>query len=84
MKIIHDPKNTIRIESLWAILSVDEIDGLEGVIAVNGPNNTMFPLIAADPERLESIKELARQNKKFTKKKMKLVRFTTRIDLEEL
>lgn len=57
--IIDDRDNHLKIESIWAFVSVDD-DGNEGVCAAQlmGPGSLM-PLIAADPARLDSLRPIA-------------------------
>lgn len=76
--VVHDPKNTFRIESVWAYISQDE-DGNEGVCAVNG-----LPLLAADPTRLAAIRGVAVRMKELTPKKIILIRLHQREDMEEI
>lgn len=77
--IIHDPENKFKIESVWVFISEDEKG--EGVCGVAmGKDMPMMPLIAADEKRLASLKPIAAEISKHTKKKVKLIRLTTRIE----
>lgn len=83
--LVKQPPNTNkRTEVVYAFLGVDE-DGNEGVMATQaGP--TMLPLIAFDEARLKDIRSLASKvmaNATDGPKKVKLVRFSHREDLEE-
>lgn len=81
--MIHAPKNTFSISELFAFLSVDD-DGCEGLLAANlGPNGTVFPLIGADRERVESYRPYAAEAALKTGKKIRLARFSTKTILEE-
>jgi hypothetical protein len=78
--IAHNPPNYLgRIDAIWAALSVD--DGGEGVCAAPIGGMTL-PLIAADAERLTVIRPLCRELAKVFCKPVRLVKFTTREDLE--
>lgn len=53
-------KPGFRIKHVWAVIALDPKDDSEGVPgALLGA--TWFPLIAADEDRLRSIKEMAQQ-----------------------
>lgn len=81
---LHQPKNTMPlINSLWAFLSVDPADGNEGVCAAT-IGNTLMPLIAADEARLASLRSHAEKIAKRSGRKIKLVKFTTREEVEEV
>jgi hypothetical protein len=82
--IFHQPKNTMpRITSVWAVVSVDPVDGNEGVAAAEVAG-IMMPLIAADEKRLEVIVPIAKAIKAGTGLRLKLVKFTTREEVEEI
>lgn len=81
--VIHDPKNEIHIDEVWAVLSVDSSDNTEGIVSVPTPAGPM-PLLAADKKRLEMIVPMARRIKQYTHKKLILVRFSNREDVEVL
>lgn len=80
--VIHDPKNTFKIESLYAFISEDETG--EGLCGAPMLGMGSMPLIAADEARLESLRSIAKQLAKMTKKKIKLIKLTSRVDLEEI
>lgn len=83
--LFTQPKNTMpKIESIWAYVSVDADDGNEGVCAVTFGNGITIPLIAADPARLDSIRPLAMDLAAKTGMKIRLVRFTSREEIEEI
>lgn len=78
----HSPKNTIvRIDQIWAAVSVDPDDNTEGVCAVQ-MNDHWMPLIAADEERLPFIREQAARLASLGRK-IKIIRLTTREVVEE-
>lgn len=72
-----------RIESVWAAIAHDETDDTEGLCAVKLGDQWM-PLIAADPARLDFIREQARLLVPLVGKPIKIVHFTTREELEVL
>jgi len=84
MAVFHNPGNYLpRIDSIWAVLSVDA--GGEGVVAAPlVPGALTVPLIAADEARLKSILPIARAIAKHSGMKMRLVRFTVREEIEEI
>lgn len=79
---LHQPKNTLpRIESVYAFVSVDPEDGNEGIIAAPIGGMTM-PMIAADVERLAILKPIAAEIAVAFGVTVKLIRLTTREELE--
>jgi hypothetical protein len=75
--LIDTPNTLLRIDSIWAVISVDA-DGNEGVCAAS-INGMMAPLIAADEARLASIIPMARTLAKMDRTKtLKLVKLTNR------
>lgn len=85
--IIVNPPNKpgLRIDQMWAAVSVDE-NGDEGLCAFYAANTGQWlPLIAADEARLESIRGMASalaQTSQYAGKVIKLIRLTTREELE--
>lgn len=63
------------IDEIYAFIATDKGD--EGIISVE-LENTHFPLIAADKERLESLIPVARNIAKSSGRKVKLVKFGVR------
>lgn len=77
-------KNYMKITEMYAFVSSDP-DG-EGVVAQSMNmmgQQMMMPFVAADKARMESIKPLAKHIAKTQGKKIKLIKFTVREDLEE-
>jgi len=70
-----------RIETIYAWVAT-EPDGGEGIVASNFGGGTMYPLIGADTERIESMREEALRIAKLTGFPIKLVEFTARRELE--
>jgi hypothetical protein len=74
----------MKIASIWAYVSENE-KGEEGICGFNDPRTSQWvPMIAADEERLKSLKPFAHQIAVITKKKVKLVKFQTREDVGEV
>jgi hypothetical protein len=79
-----------RVTEMFAFLSIDPVDDCEGVpsflirhIITGQP--TEMPLIAADKERVESLRVMARKIKESRPGiKMRLVRFSQIETLEEI
>jgi hypothetical protein len=80
--LFQQPKNTLpKIIEIFAFVSVDAVDGNEGVCAAPfGP--TLMPLIAADRVRMEQLQPLAQQIADAYDMKIKLVRFSVREEIK--
>lgn len=84
MAVTHIPPNKLKIEELFVWVSVDE-NGNEGVCATLVAG-IMMPLIAADKAMLVKIRPLALRVKQQAtgRRKVRLIRFTKREELETL
>jgi hypothetical protein len=82
--VVHSPKNTIRIDTIWAFVSVDPEDNTEGVIAgpLMGPGS-IVPFIAADEARLASLRPLAQKLAKQLGRPVRLLKFSVREVIED-
>lgn len=69
------------IKDLYVFVAEDKGPEDEGVAAFN-VNGQWFPLFGADKERTESLKPFARVIAKSTGKKIKLLRFSVREEVE--
>lgn len=69
-----------RIKDLYAFLAVDRTDGDEGIMAFGQPP---MPMIAADLTRLQELRPLAEKIASANGIRVKLVRFTTRTEIDE-
>jgi len=69
------------IDQMYAFVCDDFAAGMEGVVGAN-IMGTMMPLVGADMTRIEQLKPIAAQIAKATGKKIKLVTFTVRSELE--
>lgn len=85
MTVLLAPPNILpHIGSIFAYLSVDE-RGNEGVCAAPiGPGGMTITLIAADRDRLVSITPVAESLAAMFGMTIKLVEFTTRVELREI
>lgn len=72
-----------RIDEMFAFVSEDTGPEDEGIITMS-LGSTMMPLVGGDMTRVEKLKPIARQIAQQTGKKVKLLRFSTREELEEL
>jgi hypothetical protein len=72
-----------RINQLWLVTYLNGA-GLEIVAQAKLTNGDYAPLIAADLARLESIMSAARNLAKTRNIKMRLINFTSRVDIEEI
>jgi hypothetical protein len=72
-----------RITQLWLITAVNAA-GLEVIIQAESPNGEKAPLITADPARLEAIMPVARDLAKTNHTKLRLIKLTNRVDVEDI
>lgn len=72
----------LRIDSMYAYVAEDE-EG-EGITAMQTPSGGWIPMVGADMARMESLRPVAEATVKATGNRVKLVRFTTRVELEVL
>jgi hypothetical protein len=81
--IVLEPQNKKTIDTIWLVISTDDTG--EGVCAgpLLGPG-TLAPLIAADEERLASIKPWAELIATTTKRTLKLIKFSVREEVMEI
>lgn len=73
-----------KITEVYVFASVDE--GGEGIIGHTlpiGGRATFMPFVAADKERMEALKPLAKEIARVSGKKIKLIRLSVREELEE-
>lgn len=77
------PDGIQRIDPLWMVTYVDDA-GQETVAQAKLTTGEYAPLIAADTARLESMMGAARGIATAMNIKMRLVKFTSRIDVEEI
>lgn len=72
-----------RIEEMFAFVSIDPKDDIEGVVAANLRGN-WHPLVGADMERIESLRPLAAKVARDAGIKIRLIKFSVREDLGEV
>jgi hypothetical protein len=77
-----DPSSN-RINQLWLVTYLDET-GLEVVAQAKLTNGQYAPLIAADLARLESMVPAARDLARTDRIKLRLIKFTNRVDIEDI
>ena len=77
------PDGIQRLEQLWLVTYVDDA-GREVVAQAKLTTGDYAPLIAADSARLESMMPAARELAKANNIKMRLVKFSGRLDVEEI
>lgn len=68
-----------KIDTIYAFIAFNETG--EGIVAMPAADGWM-PMIAADAARLESLRPIAKQIAQSTKIAIKLIRLTTREELE--
>jgi hypothetical protein len=79
--VVHDPENLLRIEEVWIFISRDD-KGNEGVCAFMHPTLGWVPMVAADEQRLESLRPKAAEIARLTSKSVHLIKLTTRLEVE--
>jgi hypothetical protein len=72
-----------RITQLWLVTYINEA-GLEVVAQAKLQSGDYAPLIAADLTRLESMMPAARDLATTHNTKMRLIKFTNRVDIEDI
>lgn len=72
-----------KITSIWAYISVDPVDGDEGILAFQSGYGTM-PMIAADKRRLDQLRPMAEAIAQDFGIEVHLVRFDNRSNVEIL
>ncbi len=68
------------INEIWAFIAMGD-DGVEGIIAMKVGNDWM-PLVMADGNKLRQLRPLAETTAKESGKRVTLVKFSTRMDIE--
>jgi hypothetical protein len=77
------PDSVQRINQLWLVTFINEA-GEEVVVQAKLTNGDYAPLIAADPVRLENMMPAARDLAKTRNIKMRLIKLTNRLDVENI
>src|SRR5471030_2337764 len=75
--------NSQRINQLWLVTYLNDI-GLEVVAEAKLASGDYAPLIAADLARLESMMPAVRDLAKARNIKMRLIKLTNRVDIEDI
>lgn len=70
-----------KIKNIWAFVAIHD-DGDECFCSMK-LGDSWFPMVMADEARIKSMRHYAAQLAKDTKRKVTLVKFSTRTDLEE-
>lgn len=78
--VVYDPGNNYKISEIFAFISTDN-DGNEGVCGYSTKAG-MLPMIGADMARIETLRPMAKALAGMTKKKIQLIKFKVREDLE--
>lgn len=82
MDILHAPTNHLKIDEMWAFISVDQ-DGNEGVCAFQS-GSMMVPMVAADIERVKDFEPIAKRLAKVSPYPIKLIKFSTREEVQAI
>jgi|ERR1700689_4614277 hypothetical protein len=77
------PDGIQRIDQLWFVTYVDDA-GREIVVQAKAATGEYVPLIAVDAARLESVVAAARNLAKENNVKLRLIKFTNRLDIEDI
>jgi hypothetical protein len=72
-----------RLSQIWLVTWIDEA-GLEVVVQARLTDGSYTPLITADASRLEGAMAAARDLATTRKIKLHLIKFTNRVDLEDI
>jgi hypothetical protein len=80
---MSSPDGVERINQLWLVTYINEA-GLETVAQAKLVTGEYAPLIAADTARLESMMPAAHGLAKANNLKMRLIKLTNRIDIEDI
>ena len=80
---IPSPDSIERINQLWLVTFIDDA-GKEVVAQAKLASGDYAPLIAADPARLDSMMPAARKLAKTRNIKMRLIKLTNRLDIEDI
>jgi hypothetical protein len=75
--------NVQRINQLWLVTFINEA-GEEVVVQAKLTSGDYAPMIAADPARLKSMMPAARDLAKTRNIKMRLIKLTNRLDIEDI
>ena len=75
-----------KIKELYAYIAeeIKSDEGIVGATAIIGGQYGMLPLVAADRERVESLRPLVHRIANQTRKRITLVKFSVREDLETI
>lgn len=73
---------SFKIKTISAFIAEDE-NGEEGIVA-HKIGDSWCPLVMADEKRIQSVRPIAKKLSSESKKRVKLVRFSVREDLEIL
>ena len=73
---------SFRISHVYAFISLDPATDEEGVCGFMSPDGVMWPMVAANEERLTQLRPLARAIAQRTGRPVTLARFTTREEME--
>ena len=77
------PDGIQRINQLWFVSYVNDA-GQEIVVQAKAATGEYVPLMAVDSARLETIMDAARDLAKAKNVKMRLSKFTNRVDIEDI
>jgi hypothetical protein len=81
-------RNMPKITNIWAFIATDKNGEDEGVVAklFTDPlgSDAWMPLVGADEARVNSLKPLAQEIARLTRKNIVLVKFSVRKDVETI
>ena len=75
---------SFRISHVDAFISLDPATDEEGVCGFMGADGVMWPMVAANEERLTQLRPLARWVAQRSGRPVRLVRFTKREEMESV
>lgn len=71
---------TLSIDTIHAYIAVD--DEGEGITGFAGPDGRWMPMLAADEDRIKSLRPMAQELATLTGKRIVLAKFSVREDME--
>lgn len=72
-----------RIDEMYAFVAEENGPEDEGIVGMNF-GDWMLPLVGADMDRVTALRPYAQDIAKVTGKKIKLIHFTNRVEMEEI
>jgi hypothetical protein len=75
--------NNFTITKVTAFVAIDPKDGDEGIMAFEGANGVMMPLVCADEARIQSMLPIAEMISGETRTAYRIIQFSVREDVTD-